>query len=261
VSFFKQNWLKQFAALEYQSKSHSLNKAVIAAYYNVAKYGFTAYSNQIVVKQSRRTVAFVLNKYQKSDPEVVFGVDVGLSEQPIYPKKNKEVCYALPELFDGTCKETNRGVKFSARSEVKIVDYKKDLQLDLIYGDWKQMKESDPKVYLMTFNPARYYRSYELADNGYNIYQKLILIKDKPYAVINFALQGEYAYELSFLSRFKDKELKLINDQNDCIIIHCLHDLYQRGIMYVNLGTDAGIKGLKFFKRKLPHFEQIVYST
>jgi hypothetical protein len=53
----------------------------------------------------------------------------------------------------------------------------------------------------------------------------------------------------------------LINDQNDCIIINCLYDLYSNhGIKYVNLGTDAGIKGLKFFKRKIPHFEKIVYS-
>ena len=112
----------------------------------------------------------------------------------------------------------------------------------------------------MSFNPARYYRSYELLDYGFQIYQKIVMIKQVPYALINFALQGEYAYELSFLSLYKNTDLKLINDQNDCIIINCLCDLHRHGIKYVNLGTSAGIKGLAFFKRKLPHFEQIVYT-
>ena len=263
MSFFKQNWLKQFAALEYESKSHSLNKAVIAAYYNVAKYGFERYQWGLRIKQARRVVNFHTNHdilFDDADSK-----SINLSEKAVYPKKNKEVCYDLHYLFlnrETQTSELKRGLNFSKRPDVEIVDYKKDDRLDHIYEGWKKTKEEDPKTFLMTFNPARYYRSYDLLDNDFLISQKLILIKKKPYAVINFALQNAYAYELSFLSLFKDPELKLINDQNDCIITHCLYELFTRhGVGMVNLGTSAGIKGLGIFKRKHPNFEQIVYST
>ena len=259
---FKENNLSSFATENYKSVSHNCNKAVIAAYYNVKKYGFEFDDDYIKVDQNRRTVYWIVGpnfdiKRIKADKPAVF-----ISEYPISKKLEKEVCYELESLFSIPSTAINRGIKFSDRNDVSIVGYKKDARLDLLYSGWKHTKESDPKTFLMTFNPARYYRSYELADFGYNIYQKLILIKDQPYAVINFALQDDRAFELSFLSLFKDPELKLVNDQNDCIIVNCLHDLYkQHGIKYVNLGTSAGIKGLAFFKKRHPHFEQIVYRA
>lgn len=255
---FKENNLLAFSKLQYESKSHNLNKSVIAAYYNVGKYGFVKYAGNFCIVQSKRTVNFLINDtlIADRDPKQIY-----ITEQPIFKKKEKEVCYALEDLFAAPSSAINRGIKFTDRSDVQIVDYKKDERLDVVYNGWKQTKESIPTTFLMTFNPARYYRSYELADYGYNIYQKLIIVKDQPYALINFAIDGEYAYELSFLSLFKNQELKLINDQNDCIIINCLYDLHKQGIKYVNLGTDAGIKGLKFFKRKLPSFENIIYRS
>lgn len=257
---FKESNLASFGKLQYKSNSHTFNKAVIAAYYNVKKYGFTFSDHCIVIPQNRRNVILQLNpkavvKQEGTKQAVV------MSEHAVFPKKTKEVCYDLEKLFSERSTAINRGLKFSDRADVEINDYKQDVRLDLIYNGWKQTKEADPKTFLMTFNPARYYRSYELADFGFDIYQKLVLVKKHPYAVINFALQGEYAFELSFLSLFKDPELKLINDQNDCIIINCLYDLYKlHNVKYVNLGTDAGIKGLKFFKHKFPHFENVVYS-
>lgn len=257
---FNESNLLNFQKLQYNSISHSFNKSVIAAYYNVKKYGFEQYVWGIAIKQSKRTVNFCTNKdmlIADVDSKSIF-----LSEQAIFKKKEKEVCYALDDLFAVPTSVINRGIKFVDRDSVAIVDYKKDDRLDYLYNNWKQTKESIPTTFLMTFNPARYYRSYELLDFGYNIYQKIVLVKNQPYAVINFAIQDDIAFELSFLSLFKNQELKLINDQNDCIIIHCLYDLYKNyNIKTVNLGTDAGIKGLKFFKHKLPNFEQIVYRS
>lgn len=257
---FKESNLASFGKLQYKSSSHTFNKAVIAAYYNVKKYGFEKYDWGVSIAQSKRTVFFHLDQ----NP-IAFTIDnpktLHLSEHAVFKKKTKEVCYDLEKLFSERSTAINRGLKFSNRADIEINDYKQDERLDLIYNGWKQTKESDPKTFLMTFNPARYYRSYELANFGFDIYQKIVLVKKHPYAVINFSLQGEYAFELSFLSLFKDPELKLINDQNDCIIINCLYDLYRlHNVKYVNLGTDAGIKGLKFFKHKLLNFEKVVYS-
>lgn len=258
---FKENNLLAFSKLQYESKSHTFNKAVIAAYNNVKKYGFLVSHDYIRVDQSKRSVFFILNPDMdlstiKSDKPPML-----LCESPIFKKKTKEVCYDLRNLFLLENKTAlQRGINFTKRPEVQIVDYQNGPTIQSIYTGWKLTKEADKKTFLITFNPARYFRSYELLDHGYNIYQKLVIIKEQPYALINFAVAGNRAFELSFLSLFKDPELKLVNDQNDCIINHCLYDLYSKGVMYVNLGTDAGIKGLKFFKHKLPSFENVVYS-
>lgn len=248
--------LTNLARLKYESKSHNMNRAVIAAYYNVKKYGFEATDHYIKVQQRGRSVYFIHSSGAIAPLEGVL-----ICEHPLpLSKKEKEVCYSLAELFEPLEQSVRRGIGFTERKEVVIQDYRVDERLNAIYEAWVGMKENDPKTYLMTFNPGRYLRTYELADHGFNIYQKIVLINDQPYAVINFSLQDDYAYELSFLSLFKNKELKIINDQNDCIIVNCLYDLYKNyGVQYVNLGTDAGIKGLKFFKRKLPHFENYIY--
>lgn len=258
---FKGSTLAEFAKLEYKSKSHTFNKAVVASYYNVAKYGYKLrdYSS-FSIKQTRREVHFHFTDYPVESCSSVKWLH--LSEHAIFPKKTREVCYDLEKLFSERSTAIKRGIKFIGRKEIKIEDYKKDLRLIVLYDRWKKAKEDNPKTFLMAFNPARYLRTYDLQEAGFNIYQKIVLVNNSPYAVINFSIDGDYAYELSFLSLFNDKSVKIINDQNDCIIIHCLYDLWKNyKIKYVNLGTAAGIKGLKFFKSKLPNFDQIVYST
>ena len=260
---FQQDHLQRLLELKYQSKSHTFNRAVIASYNNVAKYGFTHTEDYIRIDQSKRSLILVLNKdfdvsKINSDKKLLC-----LCESPIYSKKTKEVCYNLDDLFSTESSAVNRGIKFSKRPQVTIADYHKvDQTLDEIYNGWKHAKETDGKTFLIAFNPARYHRSYVLKESGYNIYQKLILINKEPYALINFAIQDDIAYELSFLSLFYDKRLKLVNDQNDSIMIHSLYELYKLyGIKNVNLGTAAGIKGLAFFKKKFPFTEKIVYSV
>ena len=116
-------------------------------------------------------------------------------------------------------------------------------------------------MHRISFNPARYLRSFKLKEHGYNIYQKVVYIHGNPYGLISFALDPPYAYEMAFISLYTDPALKLINDQNDCIIVWCLYDLYtNHGVSTVNLGTSAGIKGLRFFKQKRPFFYREVYA-
>jgi hypothetical protein len=165
VSFFKENRLADFAKLDYQSSSHTFNKAVIAAYYNVKKYGFEKWPWGISIKQTKRTVNLVLDEkgliYLNPDKTL------NLSEHAIFPKKTKEVCYDLEKLFSERSTAINRGISFTDRPEVRIFDYAYGMSVLTIYEEWKKTKESDPKTFLMTFNPARYLRSYELLEAGF----------------------------------------------------------------------------------------------
>ena len=55
--------------------------------------------------------------------------------------------------------------------------------------------------------------------------------------------------------------MKIINDLNECILIHYFWKFWKLGIKEVNVGQTAGIKGLKIFKDKLQHNYQIIYSN
>ena len=276
MGFISNPPLVDFASLSYKSISHTFNKAVIASYNNVGKYGFvfnyTRDWSLLKIEQRQRELLFITGNYpdietllNQSKPFQSKKKVIIFSESECWPRntKTKEVCYDLADLFDKPTKEITRGIRFIERPEVKIVDYNKvDNVLHEIYGGWNQTKLADEKLYKIAFNPKRYLRSYELKQLGYNIYQKLILIRGEPYGLINFSLDGRRAFELSFLSLFRNKGLRLINDQNDGVMLSCLKDLYDNyDIKTVNLGTAAGIKGLSIFKKKFPFYENIVYST
>lgn len=250
--------LLELNEFKYNSVSHTFNRAVIASYNNVMKNGIILNDKFIAVKQQQRTSIFQLNKQLN----VKFpGNVVAYSEEQLpETKKIKEVCYKLKDFFDDPDKSTRRLIKFKHREKVKFNDVYDVEECLPVYDAWVKAKQADPKVFQISFNPVRYKRTYELKSKGFNIYQKLISINEVPYAIINFAIEGNNAYELSFCSKYYDKDLKLINDQNDAIIVSSLHDLYESGIETVNLGTDAGIKGLAFFKKKLPHHFCELYS-
>ena len=134
-------------------------------------------------------------------------------------------------------------------------------EVKVLFEKWKEAKILSPKTFRMAFSPNRYFRSCGLGDSGFNVYQKLVKINGEPYAVINFSLEGDYAFEMTFFSLYFDKTKKIINDQNDCIFISCLYDLYTNGIKIVNSGPANGMKGLSFFKHKLPYTKKIVYTN
>ena len=269
MNFITEPPLKQLAKLNYQSTSHTFNKAVIAAYANVEKYGFTFDYNahgagNLIVEQRQRRLVFHLYAADNLDLPISRKKTLIFTEFE-RPKttKVKEVCYNLDDLFQNPSKEIKRGIRFAERPQVKIIDYDvPDSTLSQIYNGWNETKLSDGKLFRISFNPRRYYRSYGLKKFGFNIYQKLIVVNNLPYGLINFSLDSNRAFELSFLSLFKDKARRVVNDQNECIIIHCLKDLYDNyGIKSVNLGTAASIKGLAAFKKQFPFIEQIVYSS
>ena len=130
-----------------------------------------------------------------------------------------------------------------------------------IFNTWKEYKQNDKKVFQIAFNPNRYIRTYSLKSRELDIYEKIVYVKSIPYAVINFSKKGDRAFELSFVSKFFNKEIRFINDLNECIFINCLYDLYNNyGIKKVRPGRDGGIKGLKFFKNQFKGKDNLIYS-
>lgn len=244
---------------QYTSKSHLFNRAVIASYNNVAKYGIICDADWIAIRQQQRNLVFLLGKDPYPDPlrkTVIYKEEPfeGCDKNPI-----KEVVYDLDNFFGAPDKVMRRLMRFKERPEIKWDDPTKDQCID-VFEKWSAAKKANPKVFQITFNPDRYKRSYDLVFEGFNIYQKMVWVRDIPYGVINFAIEGDQAYELSFCSLYFDKELKLINDQNEAIIISALYDLYNMGVRSVNLGTDAGIKGLAFFKKRFDFRLNNVYT-
>jgi hypothetical protein len=226
----------------------------------------------ISVKQRARTCLFLLRPgvdYEKLNlgtPLIIY------SQVPLegVSKQWKEAIYDLEALFKLNYKELRRGISLRDRKEIEFKDStesKEDFNtIHKIFTYWKDWKEANPKVFKMTFNPNRYYRSYMLKVKSplgpLQIYEKIIYVNGEPYGVINFSIEDGVAFELSFVSRFFDPNLRFINDLSECIIISCFYDLYKNyGIKKVNVGTDAGIKGLKAFKNKIPHDYCVIYSN
>ncbi len=251
------------------------NRAVIASYNNVIRYGVCLRGACIYVPQQRTDLFFLTSSTASIDdtndvkPRGFFGVTTSTKKEKIYcetpidgiPKITKEVVYPLADVFTKPDDQTKRAINFHKRPRVSIIDNDGKFD-DHIYDTWVAAKKADPKVYQIAFNPNRYRRVFDLRHYGFNTYEKLIFIDKIPYGIISFALEGPRAFELAFLSKFADKSLKIINDQNTCIIGHCLHDLHvNHGIKTVNLGTAAGIKGLAFFKNRYIHTDNVVYSS
>lgn len=244
-------------------KSHCFNKGIIYCYNNLWKYKSELTDNYFLVHQLKRDTIFLLDpnydytKISQRETALIYSETQLPGFKPI-----KEMCYDLSQLFNNTDKQIRRGMNLDKRENVLIVDNEINAgdRLD-IYNEWKEYKYT--KVFRIAFNPERYLRSYELRNTKeVNYYERIIYIDSKPYATINFSLEDNIAFEISFTSKFFNKDLRFINDLNECILINCFYDLYKNyGITVVNVGPDAGIKGLKEFKRRFPSFENIIYST
>lgn len=257
--------LELLATHKYAASSHTFNRAVIAAYNNVTRYGVTLGQDALTVHQAKRTLVFAINPAAAVQPFGKNSTVVFYETKPEgikVPPPTREVCYDLKGLFSESSPDINRGIKFGYRDEVTFRNFDGNPQvLNTIYEGWKAAKEANPNVYRMSFNPARYKRVFQLKELGYDIFQKLVCVNGKPYGLIAWAVDAPYAYELAMLTLYKDPEVRIVNDQNDCIIVHCLYQLFERGIEVVNLGTSAGLKGLGFFKKKREHFFTDVWSV
>src|SRR5436853_3015105 len=188
--------LIRFNKVDYNSVSHAFNQAVVASYGHIQRYGFEETDDYILIPQSRRNLVLLKKKCSFSSTNRSLILSEGRIENA---SKVKEVCYDLRRILESPSAEVRRGIRFHERKGVCIDDYNDGPSLDLIYHSWKATKEGDGKTFRIAFNPARYRRSYELKNLGYNIYQKVVFIREHPYALINFALHEEHAYELSFL--------------------------------------------------------------
>jgi len=255
--------IEKLNKLNYDYSSHAFNVSIIASYNNLFKNPLEIFDDGFSVIGRKKKALFVLKDHRWNEEMNI------ISETPIREckKKTKEIVYDLKQIFTNPTKEVRRAMSLKNRKEIRITGIDNSLDLykivDEIFKDWKTAKENDPKVFRIAFSPGRYLRGFYLPRWLCN-YQKIVYIKDKPYALINFSFNPNkpIAYEIGFISRFWDKDLKIINDLNFCILVNCFYDLFQNyKIEKINVGPTAGIKGLKVFKDKLPHDYQLVYSN
>lgn len=245
--------------------SHTFNPAVITAYNNLLRYEFELTDNYLLVHGIRKDTLFLLNesfdysqiKFRK-EPVIYSELKTDTLK-----KKITEIEYNLDEMFTGQVdKQVRRGVNLRERPDIEVKNVDSVDICMSVFEKWKEYKLNDPSVFRISFTPDRYKRTYLLKELGFNILEKIIYVKGRPYAIINFSIGYKRAYELSFVSLFFEKDLKIINDLNDCIIISCMYELYtNHGVRHINLGTDAGIKGLKFFKRQFAYQPVYVYKN
>lgn len=251
----------EFCKIKTGMEYHQFNPAVIASYYNIDKYPVIFNTDYIAVNRRKECAVFLLqNKFvelNSNKKKRYYSIDKINKKSA----KHDEYLYCLKDIFLCPSYDIRRGIKLKERSEVQIVELVDKEQLNKLILKWDTIKKSDPKVYKLLFDSKRYARTFELKNKGFNIYQKAILIKKQLYAIISFSIEENIAFELAFISEYNNKELKIINDLNQCIIINCFYDLYKNyNIQYINPGTDAGIKGLKIFKSKLPNKKISYYS-
>lgn len=253
----------------YEYTSHTFNPGVVCSYNNLMKYDYTITDSMILIKQLRKTTHLLLGEDDGIEGIPKIKDWISYSEKPIkgLTKKIKEVVYDLSSIFMKPSKEVRRGIHINERKDVVITDYKPQIDFTEAYGlyeEWVAHKNADPKVFRISFSPQRYANSLYLQGKIPNMYSKKVYIKDELYGILVFHLNlgTKIAYELTFISKFWDTNLKLINDLNFCLLINCFHDLYSfYEIRQINVGTDAGIKGLKLFKNKIAHSYNIVYSV
>lgn len=243
-------------------KSHAFDRGVVYCYNNLFKYKTEQTKDYLLVHQIKRDTVFLLNPdydYTKISQRnnVLVYCESAIADAKII----NETCYNLEELFSNPDKQTRRGTVFFNRDGVLLSETELTVGDRLnVYTAWKDYKYT--KVFRIAFNPERYLRSYRLNEvKDLNIYERIIYVEKQPYAVINFSLDGDVAFEISFVSKFFDKQLRFINDLNECILIGCFYDLYKQfGIKIINVGPDAGIKGLKEFKNKINCFYNPIWS-
>lgn len=242
--------------------SHAFNLGIIYCYNNLWKYKHRRTDDYLIVHQLKKDNIFLFNaEYDYTKISERNAYTVYCSQKLEHSKIIKETCYDLTQLFTSSTKAVRRGITLKNRNNIFISD--KELTENdrmSIFNSWKEWKNE--RVFRITFNPERYSRSYHLKDiKQVNYYERIVYVNFKPYAVINFSLENDIAFEISFVSKFFDKELRFINDLNECILINCFHDLYQNyGIKTVNVGPDGGLTNLKKFKDQFPHFYNPIYS-
>jgi hypothetical protein len=245
----------------YKTESHTFSKGAIAAYYNLLEYPSHVEEKFAVVIRKNGKVFFLFEKLDYVADFLGPKDTVYSSEKTDLIKvKTKEVVYELDKIFDKPEKNIRRGITLLGRKEIVLRESTAS-ETENLYQEWAQHKMDDPKTFRISFTPKRYLRCFQLKEKGFNIVEFAYYVNGELYARLAYEVQGEIAFELAYISRFWRKDLKLINDLNECVLINSFHTLYTQGVKKINVGPTAGIRGLKIFKSKLPYIETIVYSN
>lgn len=272
TNLFGKSELEKLRDLDYKTESHTFSKAVIAAYYNGMEYPMEVREDYIWIKRRKGKVHFILepitpNNYVKDKYVVDSDKDTIYSQWPTHfaKVKTKEVIYNLDEIFTNPSKQVRRGMKLLERKEITLKDQHDVHDVTELYEEWAQHKMDDPKTFRIAFTPKRYLRSFRLRDKGFCIAEQYYYVNKQLYGALSYEVcqngMERTAFELAFISRFWDKNLKLTNDLNELILINSFYQLWKKAVSKINVGPTAGIKGLKIFKAKLPFTEHYVYSN
>lgn len=259
--------IDKFLNFEYQSNSFLFNKASIVIYDNIYENSIKFSEEFIAIEQKRKNKIYLLDN--KFDYQTIkFNNDKKIevySELLIEGfQKINEFEYDLEKIVNSSIKEIRRGRNFfnTPRSNVEIVnvdDIISEQSIVEIYNDWVQHKRDDPKVFQRAFAPARYKRSFRISQTPIPLYFKIIRINGEDYGAILYSLKDEYAYEITFVTKYYRDDLKIINDLNSCLLLYTFFDLHKNhNIKYINAGT-ADFGGLKKFKQKFPYRYNTVY--
>jgi len=260
--------LEKLRTLDYKTDSHTFSKGVIAAYYNGMEYPLSVKQDYIEVKRKKDSVYFFLKDiwltlHKNKDIIHEKATAYSLVKTELTKVKTKEVIYNLDQIFTNPNKQVRRALNLKNRKDIGIrgiLTQDKEV-LDNLYNEWYLAKLADPKVFRIAFTPKRYMRSFKLKELGFNIFDVAYFVNGELYGAICYEVQGDIAFELAFISKYWNKDLKVINDLNECILIDSFYQLYQQGVKRINVGPTAGIKGLKVFKNKLPHDYVEIYSN
>lgn len=262
INLFGTNEIDRLRETDYKTESHTFSKGVIASYFNALQYPYEVGDGFIAVKRKKERVWFFPTNNKELLP-------VGETKDIIYSPikttltkiKTKEVIYDLEKIFEKTTKEVRRGITLTNRKEI-VLRVATQSEIEELWKEWSEHKMNDPKVYRISFTPKRYLRAFQLKDNGFNIVHLTYFINNQLYGAICYEIQDNVAFELAFISKYWEKDLKLTNDLNELILINSFHKLYSNhNILKINVGPTAGIKGLRIFKNKLPHNEHIIFSN
>jgi len=262
-NLFGKSPIEQLRDSQYSTESHTFSKGVIAAYYNLLEYPSEVTEEVIRVKRRKDFVNFYIKPY------TAFLINEKATVYSLIPTqqtkvKTKEVIYDLEKIFTNPAKQIRRGMTLTTRPGIQIRPITSTNRefIEEIYNEWTQHKLEDKKTFRIAFTPKRYLRSFQLVDKGFQIIELVVYVRGEPYGILAFEKQGDIAFELAFMSRFWRKDLKLINDLNECILVNCFFYLYNTyNIKRINTGPTAGIKGLKVFKAKMPFDELTIYSN
>jgi len=228
---------------------------------------------------SARRKVFVMDDQalQPGDMDVLRGLQ---AESAIYSKaklvlpggsKFKELCYDLEEVFSVTSypnskKRHQRLVYPSARfrREGYVAHIQRGqagstliAEIEELHRAWVAHKLADPRTMRTMFPKARYLNCAKIAGADPENY-RMLGARDRDgnlRACRVFYVEGEWAFDLAFFSRFWDSYSNMTEDFN----FACMAALHMTGVRFLNSGASLH-KNLSAFKSHYPCSDVISWA-